>query len=73
MIGDITMNKLKKCTAMILVLIMALSCFVYGNAIKAQAASTQFSISLSSSSVSQGGSVTLPISVGFSEALAAYC
>ena len=64
------MNKLKKCTAMILVLIMALSCFVYGNAIKAQAASTQFSISLSSSSVSKGGSVT--VSVSCSEALGAY-
>jgi hypothetical protein len=72
MIGDITMNKLKKCTAMILVLIMALSCFVYGNAIKAQAASTQFSISLSSSSVSKGGSVTVTVSVSCSEALGAY-
>ena len=66
------MNKLKKCTAMILVLIMALSCFVYGNAIKAQAASTQFSISLSSSSVSKGGSVTVTVSVSCSEALGAY-
>ena len=66
------MNKLKKCTAMILVLIMALSCFVYGNTIKAQAASTQFSISLSSSSVSKGGSVTVTVSVSCSEALGAY-
>lgn len=66
------MNKLKKCTAMILVLIMALSCFVYGNAIKAQAASTQFSISLSSSSVSKGSSVTVTVSVSCSEALGAY-
>ena len=66
------MNKLKKCTAMILVLIMALSCFVYGNAIKAQAASTQFSISLSSSSVSKGGSVTVTVSVSCPEALGAY-
>lgn len=66
------MNKLKKCTAVILVLIMALSCFVYGNAIKAQAASTQFSISLSSSSVSKGGSVTVTVSVSCSEALGAY-
>jgi len=57
---------------MILVLIMALSCFVYGNAIKAQAASTQFSISLSSSSVSKGGSVTVTVSVSCSEALGAY-
>ena len=72
MIGDITMNKLKKCTAMVLVLIMALSCFVYGNTIKAQAASTQFSISLSSSSVSKGGSVTVTVSVSCSEALGAY-
>lgn len=66
------MNKLKKCTAMVLVLIMALSCFVYGNTIKAQAASTQFSISLSSSSVSKGGSVTVTVSVSCSEALGAY-
>ena len=66
------MNKLKKCTAMALVLIMALSCFVYGNTIKAQAASTQFSISLSSSSVSKGGSVTVTVSVSCSEALGAY-
>ena len=66
------MNKLKKCTAIVLVLIMALSCFVYGNTIKAQAASTQFSISLSSSSVSKGGSVTVTVSVSCSEALGAY-
>lgn len=66
------MNKLKKCTAMVLILVMALSCFVYGNAIKAQAASTQFSISLSSSSVSKGGSVTVTVSVSCSEALGAY-
>ena len=66
------MNKLKKCTAMVLVLIMALSCFVYGNTIKAQAASTQFSISLSSSSVSKGGSVTVTVSVSCSQALGAY-
>lgn len=66
------MNKLKKCTAMVLILIMTLSCFVYGNAIKAQAASTQFSISLSSSSVSKGGSVTVTVSVSCSEALGAY-
>ena len=57
---------------MVLVLIMALSCFVYGNTIKAQAASTQFSISLSSSSVSKGGSVTVTVSVSCSEALGAY-
>lgn len=66
------MNKLKKYTAMALILIMTLSCFVYGNAIKAQAASTQFSISLSSSSVSKGGSVTVTVSVSCSEALGAY-
>lgn len=66
------MKTLKKITALIMVFIMGISCFVCGNAIKAQAASTQFTISVSSSSISKGDSVTVSVTISCSEALGAY-
>ncbi len=66
------MKTFKKITALIMVFIMGISCFVCGNAIKAQAASTQFTISVSSSSISKGDSVTISVTISCSEALGAY-
>lgn len=66
------MKTFKKITALMMVFIMGISCFVCGNAIKAQAASTQFTISVSSSSISKGDSVTVSVTISCSEALGAY-
>ena len=66
------MKTRKKLAALCMILVLGLSCLVYGNSIHSYAASTQFSISLSSSSIQKGGSVTVTVSISCSEALGAY-
>ena len=66
------MKTRKKIAALCMILVLGLSCLVYGNSIHSYAASTQFSISLSSSSIQKGGSVTVTVSISCSEALGAY-
>lgn len=66
------MKTRKKLAALCMILVLGLSCLVYGNSIHSYAASTQFSISLSSSSIQKGGSVTVIVSISCSEALGAY-
>lgn len=66
------MKTRKKIAALCMILVLGLSCLVYGNSIPSYAASTQFSISLSSSSIQKGGSVTVTVSISCSEALGAY-
>ena len=65
------MKTRKKLAALCMILVLGLSCLVYGNSIHSYAASTQFSISLSSSSIQKGGSVTVTVSISCSEALGA--
>ncbi len=66
------MKTRKKLAALCMILVLGLSCLVYGNSIHSYAASTQFSISLSSSSIQKGSSVTVTVSISCSEALGAY-
>ena len=66
------MKTRKKIAALCMILVLGLSCLIYGNSIHSYAASTQFSISLSSSSIQKGGSVTVTVSISCSEALGAY-
>lgn len=66
------MKKLKKITAILMILIMGISTVFCGNAIKALAASTQFTISVSSSEIKKGGTLTVTVSLSCSEAIGAY-
>jgi hypothetical protein len=66
------MKKLRQMLAGIMILIVGLSCMVSNSTILSYAASTNFTISLSSSSIKKGDSVTVTVTLSCSETLGAY-
>ncbi len=66
------MKKLKRLTAVMMILIMGISTIVCGNTIKSYASTAQFTISLSSSTVKKGSTVKVTVKLSCSEAIGAY-